>query len=191
MKIIIRANVLKAHLQVVSKVKARPELQCVSFRHNQTWSGNGRVMLRTANTNVVHTSGSETINVKFDQVTIPAQAVSAVIDTDNGLVYFTKDYYSSLESLPPKLHVHAIRISKVSVVSLPYPDVSKLQHKRGSVSDVSVMSDDLDKINKVARALAGKSNSVDLSFQSAKDDTFLATIKHGFAVCDMFIRVNK
>jgi len=191
MKIIIRTNVLKAHLQTVSKLKSRAELQTVLFNDEHAWSGDGKVMMRTPKQGAFIAEKSGSVLVKFDQFSMPAGCESAVVDTDTGCVYLLKSSYSHVEPLPNELHKYAARIAKVSVVDICYPDVSRLSHTRGSVSDIAVMSCNLEKIHKVARALAGQSKAVDISFQKGKQSTFMATIKHGFAVCEMFVKVAK
>lgn len=189
MKIIIRTNVLKAHLQTVSKLRSRSELQAILFSPDFMWSGDGKVMMRSDRNGSFIASESKTVLVTFDQFTMPSGCESAVVDTDAGCVYLLKSSYSAVDQLPAELHKYATRIAKVSLVDIPYPDVSKLSHARGSVSDLSVMSCNLEKIHKVARALAGTSKAVDISFQKGKSSTFLATIKHGFATCEMFVKV--
>lgn len=189
MKIIIRANVLKAHLQTVSKLRSRPELQGVLFTPDCMWSGDGKVMNRSPKNGAFIMFGSEGALIKFDQFTMPSGVESAIVDTETGCVYLSKSSYVSEDQLPDNLHLYAARIAKISVVTIPYPDISKLTHVRGAVTDLSVMSSSLEKIHKVSRALSGQSKLVDISFQKGRAGTFMATVKHGFATCEMFIKV--
>lgn len=189
MKIIIKANALKAHLQTVSKMRTRTELQAIYFTESHMWSGDGKVMMRSPKTGAFIKDSESNILVKFDQFTMPQGIESAIVDTDTGCVYLTKSSYSSVDQLPKELHKYAARIAKISVIEIPYPDVSKLNHVRGAVSDVSVISASLEKIHKVSRSLAGQSKVVEMSFQKGRAGTFMATLRHSFVTCEMFIKV--
>lgn len=190
MRILIRANALKAHLQTASKLRSRAELQGIYFTQDYMWSGDGRVMMRSPKQGAFIKTDAGSVLIKFDQFTMPAGVETAIVDTDTGCVYLTKSSYVSVDQLPDNLHLYAARIAKISVVTIPYPDVSKLSHVRGAVTDVSVLSARLDKIHKVSRALAGSTKVVDLSFQKGRAGTFLATIRHGFVTCEMFIKAE-
>lgn len=120
MKIIIRTNVLKAHLQTVSKLRARSELQAILFDADYMWSGDGKVMMRSERKGSFISSESKPSLVKFDQFTMPSGCESAVVDTDSGCVYMLKSSYSALDQLPEELHKYATRIAKVSLIDIPY-----------------------------------------------------------------------